>query len=70
MKKDFRALIDEKFYKGGVQKPRAGTVKQLKELLNELPEDLPIDEDQRDLVVMNAGGQNNGAHLSFTEDCY
>ena len=67
-KKDYTGLIDEKFHKATMTKPRAGTVKQLIEILSQLPGDLPVDKEQRDLVVFNVAGQNSGAHLSFTED--
>ena len=51
---DRREEIDPKFYKGG-SKPIVHTVSELKELLSELPDDLPImpDEDGVALIVYN-----------------
>ncbi len=44
--------IPEKFWRGDEQ-VMASTVGQLRRLLNQLPENLPIEEDQRCLTVTN-----------------
>lgn len=56
--------IDKKFYKKDL--PVARNVGELKLLLSELPDSLPIDEDQVSVVVFNI--KKGNTHLSFQED--
>lgn len=62
--------ISEKFYKDGVKpKPIAYDVGGLKKLLDELPDDLPIElgfGEGVELVVYNYGDPT--MHLSFVEN--
>jgi len=60
----FLNKIDQKFYKKDL--PTARTVGELKALLSELPDDLPIDDEQVSVVVFNIKSDNT--HLSFQED--
>lgn len=67
-KRDWKSQIDPKFYKEGRKRPTAKTVQELRELLNELPDDLPIEHDFQkatELVVYNI--QFDDCHLEFRE---
>jgi hypothetical protein len=60
--------IDPKFYKGDMIQPTAKTVGELKAILQELPDELPIEfrfSEAVQVVVYNHGRKN--MHLSFDE---
>ena len=60
--------IRENYYKGNLPTPKASTVAQLKKLLEELPDELPLgyfEDTHIYLVVYNI---NDNAHLIFEED--
>jgi len=60
--------IDPKFYMGDITQPIAETVGELKAILQELPDDLPIEfgfGEAVQLVVFNHNKED--MHLSFEE---
>ncbi len=61
--------IDEKFYKGKEGKPKGTTVKELKSLLEELPDELKIMQDYPEegfmLTVYNI--KDKSVHLGIGE---
>lgn len=68
-KKDYSKEIDKKFYRGDQERPMAETVGELKKLLNELPDELPIDIYRQYLVVFNVKQDfGSKAFLGFEED--
>ncbi|MDP1930922.1 MAG: hypothetical protein Q8L60_05655 [Gammaproteobacteria bacterium] len=63
-----KKIIPKKFYKGDLQKPVAFTVGELKAILQELPDELPIQSEFAggvELVVYNVKAED--AHLAFRE---
>lgn len=65
-KRDWEAQIDPKFYRGHTQ-PTAKTVQELRELLKELPDDLPIEQGFAKAVELVVYNIADDCHLEFRE---
>ena len=65
----YHLQVAPKFYMAGEPRPEATTVKELKAILDELPDDLPVGAgfSQERLVVKLYNARRHDAHLAFEE---
>ena len=63
-----KTTIPSKYWKADEQHPMAKTVGELRQLLNELPDDLPLDSDTSDGISLIVYNVNHNPSLGFSGD--